>query len=639
MLQRIGDSLKGYTGHTWRKWFAYLVLGLLSVIFAAWGAYGIVNLNFGASNYAAEANGTKIPVEMARNAWQRQQYQWQQRLNGAELPAELRTQLQNQVLESLIRNALLDERTHDLGYRVSQAELREAVHSEPAFQVNGVYSPEAAKAALAQAGISVDSFEQELRDQVQRLQLEAGIRGSDFVTGRELQRLTELEDQERELRYVTLPPEAFKSAVKVDDAAVKAYYQAHLQNYMTPESDKLHYAELRLATLAAQQTVTDDELHAAYDKARNRLELPEKRHAHHILITGKDDAAALAQAQQVEAQLKAGKDFGELAKQYSQDPGSAKNGGDLGWADRAAFVKPFADALFSMKPGEVSAPVKTQFGYHIIRLDEIQPGKTKSFDEARPDLEAQLRRDHATDRFGEIQEQLQSKLQEPNADLNALAQQYGLTTGDVAAYLKGAGAQPLGTAPPLQELLFGEPPLAVGHIGGPLLLPDDRLLLVKVLEHHAPQAQPLAQVHDAIVAALTSDEETQAALKAAQAGAAQLKAGTPFDTVAAQLKVSAAPARFVSRTESSVPPQVRQAAFALPKPQAGKPEASAVTLPQGGAALVELTAVRTAKPENAEARLNLAQQEAERVGNAAALAYIEEVRRTAEVRKNPKVFD
>jgi peptidyl-prolyl cis-trans isomerase D len=639
MLQRIGDSLKG-TGHTWQKVFGYILLGLLSVIFAAWGAYGIVNLNFGGSNYAAEANGIKIPVEEARNAWQRQQLQWQQRLNGAELPPELRTQLQNQTLENLIRGALIDERTHDLGYRVSREQLREAVQTEPAFQIDGAYSPEAAKAALAQAGISLATFEQELGHEVQRMHLESGIRGSDFVTPKELARITDLEDQERELRYFVLPPEQFKGEVKIDDAAVQAYYKAHQSNFMTPEADKLHYAELKLATLSTSQTVSDADLHAAYDKEKSHLELPEKRHARHILITGKDDATALAQAQQVLAQAKAGKDFGELAKQYSQDPGSAKNGGDLGWSDRSAFVKPFADTLFAMKVGDIAGPVKTQFGYHIIKLDEIQEGKSKSFEEARPDLEARLRKDHATDRFGEIQEQLQSKLQEPGADLNALAQEYGLTTGDVASFAKGAGGAPLGAAQQLQDALFGEPPLGAGKFAGPVILGDERLLVAQVLEHHPPQPKPLAEVRDGIVATLTHEQESQAALKAAQAAAKQLESGSSFDSVAGQLKVTAEPARFVNRTENAVPTQVREAAFATPRPAAGQPQVRAVALSQGGAGVVAVTAVRTpAAQQNLQAERERGRREADRMGDDDTIAYIQEVRRTAEVKKNPKVFD
>ncbi len=632
MLQRIGDTLKG------QKWLAYLLLGALALVFAAWGAYGIVNLNFGSSNYAAEANGTKISLEEARNAWLRQQAVWQQRAGGAEIPPALRTRLQDDVLEGLIRNALLTQRTHDLGYRVSHAALREAVQQEPAFQLDGKYSPEVAKAALAQAGVSLDSYEQDLRAEVQRVQLEGGIRGSNFLTASELKRFNELQDQEREVRYFVLPADQFKSAVKIDDAAVQAYYDAHRAQYMTPEVSHLQYAELRLDTLTAAQTVSDADLHSAYDKEKYRLESPEKRHARHILITGKDDAAALAQAQQVLAQAKSGKDFGELAKQYSQDPGSAKNGGDLGWSERTSFVKPFADALFAMQAGGISEPVKTQFGYHIIKLEEIQPRKGKSFEEARPELEAKVRRDRATDRFGEIQEQLQSKLANPAADLGALAQEYNLQQGDVASFAKGAGAPPLGAAQPLQDLVFGDPPLATGKLGGPVLLSDDRLVILKVLDHHKPAPRLLAEVRDSIVAILTAEQETQSALKAAQSAQQRLAAGAAFDAVVQELKVSSDPAHFIGRGDPSIPAPVREAAFAVPKP-AGKPEFRALTLPGGGAAVIAVSAVRIPPSRDRQAQADRSLQALQRLGEADAVAYVEEMRHTAEVRKNPKAFE
>lgn len=632
MLQRIGDTLKG------QKWLAYLVLGALALVFAAWGAYGIVNLSFGGSDYAAEANGNKIPIEEARNRWLRQQTQWQQRLGGLEIPAQLRKSLQDQLLESLIGEALLDDRTQGLGYRVSEQDLREAVQREPAFQIGGQYSAEAARAALAQAGISLSDYEKDLRFQVRSVQLEGGIRASEFLTPIEKARLTELEGQEREVRYLVLPADRYKSAAGVDDAAVQAYYKAHQAEYMTPESAHLEYAQLALGALEAQQSVSDADLHAAYEKAKSRLEVPERRHARHILITGKDDAAALAQAQQVLAEAKAGKDFGELAKKYSQDPGSAKNGGDLGWAERSNFVGPFADAVFGMKPGELRGPVKTQFGYHIIRLEEIQPGKSKSFDEARSDLEAQLRRDRATDRFGEIQEQLQTKASDPGADLNALAQQYKLQIGDVTNYLKGAGAAPLGPAPKLQEVVFADPPLAVGRIGGPVLIGDDRLVLAKVLERRKAAPKPLAEVRDTIVAAITKERATSAALAAAQAARAKLEAGTSFDAVAQELKLAADPAHFVGRQDPSIPAQVRDAVFAAPRP-AGKPVYRALSMSDGGAAVFAVLAVRTAPAHDPQQQASRAQQEAEQAGTAEATAYLQEVRRTAEVRKNPKAFD
>ncbi|OLB11529.1 MAG: hypothetical protein AUH10_09825 [Gammaproteobacteria bacterium 13_2_20CM_66_19] len=632
MLQRIGDALKG------QKWLAYLVLGALALVFAAWGAYGIVNLNFGGSDYAAEANGAKISLEEAHNRWVRQQTQWQQRLGGMEIPPELRKRFQDQMLEGMIGEALIAERTQSLGYRVSTEALREAVQQEPAFQVGGQFSPEAAKGVLAQAGISLADYERDLRTQARRAQLEGGIRASEFLTPAERARLAELEGQEREVRYLVLPVERFKSAAGVDAAAVQAYYKAHQAEYMTPESAHLEYAQLSLAALEAQVTASDADLRAAYEKAKGRLEVPEKRHARHILITGKDDAAALAQAEKVLAEAKAGKDFGELAQQYSQDPGSAKNGGDLGWAERSAFVAPFADALFGMKVAEIKGPVKTQFGYHIIRLDEIQAGKSKSFEEARSDLEAQIKRDRATDRFGEIQERLQTKASEPGADLKALAQEFSLQAGEMPTFVKGAGAPPLGLAPPLQELIFADPPLPNGRLGGPVLLGDDRLAIVKVLEHRKAQPKPLAEVRESIVAALTQSRATALALAAAKAARQKLEGGASFDAVAQELKVSAEPAHFVGRHDPSIPAPVREAVFAVPRP-AGKPVFRELSLSDGGAALVEVTRVRTAAARDEETQVTRARQEAERLGTDDASAYLEEMRRTADVRKNPKAFE
>jgi len=638
MLQRIGDALKGTEGSTKRKWITYLFVGALSIVFAAWGAYGIVNLSFGGSNYAAEAGGSKITLEQARNEWLREQAQWQQRLGGADIPAELRARLQDQVLEGMIRRALIARRTHDLGYRVGHDELLAAAKSETAFQINGQYSPDAARDALARAGFTVDAYQEQLRSELQRSQLENAIRGSDFLTPTEFARLRDLEDQEREVRYVVLPADKFPAA-PADEAAIEAYYKAHQAQYLTPESAHIEYGELRLDSLEAQATVSDADLHAQYDKEKSQLMTPEKRRAQHILITGTDDAAALKEALEVFAQARAGKDFGALAKQYSKDPGSASNGGELGWADKTTFVKPFTDALFSMQPGEIRGPVKSEFGYHIIRLEEIQPAKGKSFDEARAQLESALKRNRATDRFGEIQEQLQTKLSQPDADLNAIAQEFKLQTGDIVQYVKGEGAAPLGASAQLQGLLFGDPPLATGHLGGPVLLGDNALVVVKVLDHRKPASKPLAEVRTEIVSAIAKERGTQAALKAAEAARARLAAGTPFDAVVQPLGLTAEASRFVGRNDPSVPAPIRAAAFAAPRP-AKSAVYRALSMNDGGAAVVAVTAVRIgAAVTDAQQQAERMQQEAGREGVGDVLAYVGEVRRTADVRKNPKAFE
>jgi peptidyl-prolyl cis-trans isomerase D len=640
MLQSIRDGLQS------QKWLMYIVLGLLALIFAAWGAYGLVSFNAGGSTYAAEAGGQKIPIESARSAWLNQQTQYQQRLGG-EIPPAQKAFLQDRILESLIREALLTERSRELGYRVSETDVMQAIREEPAFQIEGKYSAEVAKDRLAQAGITLSAFETELRGALQRSQLQNGIMASDFQTPTEIERTRALQNEQREVRYALVSPDKYSADIQVDDAAVQAYYKAHLSQYMTPESAKLQYAELRLDQLAAQVTVSDDDLKAAYEKNKDRYNEPEKRHGRHILIpVGKDDAAAKKLADDVYAQAKSGKDFAALAKQYSQDPGSADKGGDLDWADRNQFVGPFADALFGMNVGEIRGPVKTQFGYHIIRLDEVQPGKTKSLDSVRPELEAELKRNAAADKFGEIQEQIQQRLEQAGGDLGVLAKEFNLASGEVSPFLRGAGGAPLGTAQPVQDIVFGDSPLQPGKIGGPVLVGEDRLVLVKVTDHKPPQPKPVAEVHDGIVAALKKQRGSEAALKATQDAQAKLTAGTSFDDVARQLGVSSEPARFIGRTDSTIPADLRDFVFKAPKPT-GKPIYKALELQTGGAALVALTRMRTEAPvvdKDKQADLikqqtMTAKQDAARHGQGDTAAYVEQVRQTAEVRKNPKAFE
>jgi peptidyl-prolyl cis-trans isomerase D len=629
MLQSIRDGLGRH------KWLQYTLLGALALVFAAWGAYGIVNLNVDSASYAAEAGGQKISMQEARDAWLRQT----ERFGGMELPDALRTHFQDQVLENLIGNALLTERTHDLGYRPAESAIRDAITKEPAFQIDGKYSSDAAKAALAQAGMSIDAYESRTRESLQRSQLEEGIRDSEFQTPAEIARAQSLQNEQREVRYAQFPVDKFPGP-PVDDAAVAAYYKAHEATYMTPESAHVEYAELRLDQLAAQTTVSDADLHAAYDKNKNTYVLAEKRHASHILIAAsKDDAADRKLAEDVYAQAKAGKDFAQLAKQYSKDPGSADKGGDLGWADRTTFEGPFGDALFSMAEGEIRGPVKTQFGYHIIRLDGIQAGKTKTFDEARAELEADQHKNKATDRFGEIQEQLQAQMeQQSGATLEGLAKEFQLQTGDVPQFLRGAGGGSLGAAQPAQELVFGDTAVAPGRLGGPVLLGDDRLIILKVVDRHKPEPKPLAEVRDSIVAALKKQNGLDAAYKAAEAAQTKLSAGGTFDDVVKEAGATAEPARFIGRTDPAVPAPIRTTAFDVPKP-GDKPLYRAVKL-DTGAALMEVTKTRIdTTVTNKQMEAALGKQEAERQGMAEAMAYLQEIRRTADVRKNPKAFE
>ncbi|HTV79149.1 MAG TPA: peptidylprolyl isomerase [Steroidobacteraceae bacterium] len=634
MLQQIGDSLKGH------KWLTYVVFGALALIFAAWGAYGVANLSFGTSSYAAKVNGHTIPYEDVKSAWQRQQNEWQQRFGG-EMPAGERSILQDQLLESAVRNTLIVDRAHDLGYRVPPDQLTEAIRNEPAFQLDGKYNADLAKSRLQSAGITEDQFANDLSSDLERRQLEEGMQLSQFVTPVELARLRDLTDEERQIRYALVPLAKYAAAAQVTDAGIQAYYDSHRAQFMTPESVHLQYAQLTLQQVTDQTTVSDADIQDYYNKNKTRYISTEQRHAHHILIAVNDKvdaAAALKKAQDIEAKLKAGANFEALARQYSDDSGSAAQGGDLGLSERGSLEGPFGDALFSMKPGQISAPVRTRFGYHIIRLDDIVPARGKTLAEARADVLTQLKHDRAADRFGDIQEQIEQKVDQES--LPALAKEFGLTLGDIPAYLKGTGGGDLGSSRDLQSLIFSDAVLGEHKTGGPLLLDNDKLVLVKDLSHQLPQPKPLATVRDQIVATLRQESGSKAALAAAQGAVKSLRSGQDFDAVAKQLGVSADAARFVGRQDPSVPAQIREAAFKAPKPAAQHATYEALAQPDGGAVVLAISAVRTgAAPTDQQQVSSMVHDLDAEYADDDVRAYIEQARKSAKVQKNIGIFD
>ncbi|HEX4025117.1 MAG TPA: peptidyl-prolyl cis-trans isomerase [Steroidobacteraceae bacterium] len=414
---------------------------------------------------------------------------------------------------------------------------------------------------------------------------------------------------------------------------------------MSPESVDLQYAQLQLSQVASQMQVTPADLQAYYDKNRSRYSQPEKRHAHHILIPiaepkdAKADAAALAQARQVLAQLKAGKDFGQLAKKYSSDPASAAQGGDLGWAERTVYVPAFADALFSMKVGQISDPVKTQFGYHIIRLDGIQPAHVPTLDEVRTQVEAQYRRDQAAAVFGDRQDQLQQALDNGTTnDVAALTKQFDLSGGEIKGFTRASGAAPLGSKPELITAVFSNDALSGARIEGPIPVADDQVVVFKVLAHHLPAPQPIASVRDEIVAAITKSESTAAAKAAADAAVKQLQGGASFDQVVKGLGVSAVPAAFVGRSDPQVPVQVRDAAFSAPWPM-GTAVYRDLALDDGGAALLAVSAVKPGTPgANSNNDEQLVDQYMKRDRDGELAAYLQELQRRSRIVRNPSVF-
>jgi len=633
MLQTIRDKITG--------WFATVFLGAIAIVFIFWG----INLrSVTTPTYAAKVNGERIPLETARRAWQEQQARLQQMMRS-EIPDAFKKQQQDALLDGLIRHTLLAERAHDLGYRASDKAIAETIMTAPELQVDGKFSRERYAAFLRERGRSETQLEAELRTNLETGQLQAGVLSSAFVTPAELVRRQALEGEQRDIDYAIIPANALIGTVNVPDADVQAWYDAHKANYMTAETADVQYIELKLADVEKDVAVNEDALKAHYEQIKDQFTTQERRHVQHILIAageGTDDAAAEKQAEDVLAKVKAGGDFAALAKQYSKDPGSAAKGGDLGWAAKGMFVAPFEQALFSMSVGEVKGPIKTQFGYHILKLAEIEPGRIKTFEEVRPQLEADYKREQAQSIFYDRTQKLADESFAHLTELDSVAKTLGVQLKDQKGFTRQGGGD-LGTDQQIVDAVFSEPVLEKGQNSALITIGDDRALVVRVTDHKMPEQKPLDAVRADITTELKQRAEKEAVAKKGAEQLAKLNAGTAWSTVLGEIKVTASGKQSVARDATGVPAPVMRTAFNVPKASVtpDKPQYRGVATDDGGYALIAVSAVRkgdAAQMPEGERDVK-AQQSARAVGTAEFSAYIEDLERRAKIERNPAVFE
>lgn len=632
MLQTIHDKLKG--------WLAGVVLGAIGLVFVFWG----INWTMSAPNYAAKVNGVEIASNDVREAYQRQLAQYERQAN-APLDDAQRAAIKKRVLDDFVNGEALATRADDLGYRVSDRQVLDEMAQYPQLQVDGKFDYAHALAVLKAQGRSVSQIENAFRRDVKLKELDKAITSSSFATAAEIKRFLELTRQQRELAWLTLPAAKYAAGATPDDAAVKAYYDAHKAQYMTPETVNLRYVELSLAELASKVPAGDAQLKAYYDeqkaKTPERYVQPEQRHVRHILLQvadAKDDAAVKAKAEGILKRAQSGEDFAKLATEYSQDPGSAQKGGDLGWADRKAYVAPFADAAFGMKEGEITGPVKTQFGYHILKLEGIQPTAVKTFEQAKDELATEYRQSEAERLFNDAQDQLADAALQNTSDIDVVARKAGLTVHDIPNFSRTDGGGDIGKSPAVLGAAFSQDVLD-GRLSPIVELEKGRGVVLQATDHVLPQQKPLEAVRADVVAAWKKERGAVLAAEAAAAAVKRLDAGESWDSVAKSLGVSAEAPKFIARSDQAVPLDVRKDAFDGPKP-AGKPVYSSIPLTNGDAAVVEVSAVRQdptgdSKAQDAEARREFAQAAAA----AEAQRYEEAARADSKITLNLQALD
>jgi len=631
MLQSIHDKMTG--------WLGYALLGAIALVFTLWG----INWTLGAPTYAAKVNGSEVSINEVREAYQQQLSQAERQTDGG-LNDTQRNDIKKQVMDQYVNSEAVITRVDKLGYRVTDGELLSAMSQVPAFQVDGKFDLSHAIAVLKSQGRSVPEIEAMFRRDVELRQLDLALNVSSFATDTELKRIRALTSQQRELAWAIVPAAKYAADATPDEAAITTYYDAHKADYMTPETVTLRYVEISLAQLASKVNVDDAQLKAYYDeqkaKTPERFTQGEQRQVQHILLSvnnPKDDATAKAKAEEILKRAQGGEDFAKLAKEYSQDTGSAAQGGDLGWAERKVWVAPFADAAFAMKVGEIRGPVKTQFGYHIIKLDGIRPATVKTFDQAKTELATEYRRNEADRLFNSAQDQLADAALQNATDIDVVARKAGLPVQQIADFSRSDGGGALGKVPAVIEAAFS-PDALDGRVSSIIAVDKGRGVVLRAMDHKLPQQKPLEAVRTEVVAAWKKQRGIELAAAAAADAVKRLQGGESWDAAAKSLGLAAQPPKYIERADQSVPLEIRTAAFGAPKPTL-KPIYEDVALKNGDAAVFDLSAVREDPSDSKQQEAALRGQIAKQIASSEAQSYTAAALADAKVTLNPQAID
>ncbi len=501
---------------------------LALLIIPPFAFFGIQSFDWAGSGGTdlAEVDGSRITGREFAHAQEQRRDQLRGVLGRNFDPAYLDTpEARRQLLDSLVAQRVLGLYMARNGMLVTDEQIRDLIASESAFQQDGKFSRPTYQAFIRAQNKSEEQFEAELRNELALRQLAAGLVDSTVVAKTTTRRLAEARGQSREVAESLLPAIQFAAEVKLAPDAVEAYYRAHPKAFESPEQVRAEYVELSLGALLADEVVSPEEVKAAYEAS-----LAPKRREY---VEGRQKAEALlAEVRKQPAR------FAELAKANSQDPGSAPQGGDLGWFGRGAMVKPFEDAVFRLKPNEIGPLVATEFGLHIIQVTDVRkteggkaeerrarhilinaPPEVKDFDAARTEIERDLKRQRAQKRFPELAEAFSNLAYEQPDSLQPVADRFRLkiaTTG----WISRATAPPALANAKLLAALFGDDAVRNRRNTEAVEIDPGRLVAARVVEHKPAAVRPLDEVRDEIVKQLTQEEALRLAR---EAGAARLK--------------------------------------------------------------------------------------------------------------------
>ena len=576
MLQAINDRIKG--------WLGALVIIMITIPFAFWGIESYIG--GGGKQFAATVNGEEIPVIQFENAYSNQLARLNQQF-GSALPYT-NEQIKTQVLDQLINSVVLEENSYSSGYRVSDESLKQSIAA--LFSRDGKFDRDYFENVVASNGMTVSQYELRLRNELRVLQKQNAIIASAILTDEEVSQLAALEQQQRELRLIKFNVDKDSADIVVTEKDIEDFYNNNADRYMTPERVSVEYVEITSDELADSIDVDEDKLAEMYDDYKRSALAKEERKARHILIqigTSAENSkeALMPRVEELQQKLNNGESFEDLAREYSDDPGSAKQGGDLGWVATGEMVKPFEDALFSMNKGEVSDVVESQFGLHLIKLDDIRTPELQTIAEKRSEFEHELKQDAISGMFYDFSENMAVTAYENPDSLDAVVDAVNKQPGKTGLFTRDTGTG-IAENQKFRTAAFSSAVIEEGMNSDIIEIAPNHVAVLRLLKHEPASKKPLQEVKSEIENILRMKAEHAVIMAAAEDAKNQIIAGVSAESVLAENQKIEGPFTVKRTAPGNVDPMVVGAAFQMPYPENDKPSVQVVNLISGDVALV-----------------------------------------------------